>query len=396
MSLAKTRYRVRGLPEMPVAPPPKDPFVSGNLRDKTDVPWEAVRRAVDRPNLSDYLHDAHTWRFERHWPTSDFLRRSEQCRPIKRLPMALAEYMDGREDDLTAEICQAWEKRTRERTSIELLLKTASEGADFSFGRNDLPAVSSALAALFFRGSRSLKQHRAKVLERILQKPEAAYLALLSGAWPEAGGPLIHSVRTDPNLALDVWRYPELMPLTPLVSPDLIHEMAPHLYSVIQPIHIGLIREECWNRLVSAAETNRMAAAFALALAPFHTDAAGWYAAVKQDAEAMYWSVRVGSQRVEPSSLPYWSYFQLLVRCDPRWGYHWVRDFEPGTPYAFISDHWPNLWALELAVDLRLSHSALVSEYERTKESDAMKNPIGTVVTLWLADQAIKVDEEDS
>jgi hypothetical protein len=192
---------------MPVAPPPKDPFVSGNFRDKTDVPWESVRRAIDRPSLSDYLHDAHTWRFERHWPTCDFLRRSEQCRPIKRLPMALAEYMDGREDDLTAEICQAWEKRTRERTSIELLLNTASEGADFSFARNDLPAVSSALAALFFRGSRSLKQHRAKVLERILQKPEAAYLALLSGAWPEAGGPLINCVHSDPNLTLDVWRY---------------------------------------------------------------------------------------------------------------------------------------------------------------------------------------------
>jgi hypothetical protein len=172
--------------------------------------------------------------------------------------------------------------------------------------------------------------------------------------------------------------------------------MAPHLYSLVQPIHIGLIREECWSRLVAAAESNRMAAAFALALAPEHTDAAGWFASVKQDVEAMYWAVRIGAQKAEPSSLPYWSRFQLLVRCDPRWGYHWVRDFEPGTPYAFVSDHWPNLWVLELAVDLKLSYSALVTEYDRTKESDAMKGPIGTVVALWLADKTIKVDEEDS
>jgi hypothetical protein len=393
MALAKTRYRVRGLPEIPTEQN-KSSKPKKKVADKTEVQWESVRIAIDRPSLDDYLHLSHTWGLQEHWPTCAFINRAQQARPIKSLPMALADQVLGTEDSLTAQIHEKWEHLKTEKSCFEALLKTAKEGTEPDFADDAMSPVCLAFATYLFRGSSSFKKHRAEVLARILSRPEASYLALLSGVWSHDGKMLIDSVRRDPKLAVDAWRYPEFLPLTFRVAPEYIHRNAPHLYSLIQPIHIGIIRSECWTNLAEAANENVMAAAFALALAPGHADNARWTAIIQKDAEAMYWTVRIASQGIDPTSLGYWPHFQKRVRDDAQWGYHWVRDFEPGSAYAFFDAHWPSPWSIELAVDLHLSKSVLLDQHSRTKDSEALKGEYGDALAIWLCNY-IKDDENE-
>ncbi len=129
-----------------------------------------------------------------------------------------------------------------------------------------------------------------------------------------------------------------------------------------------------------------MAAAFALGLAPRHELAEKWKRHLHSNPRAMYWAVRVGAQDADPTILPFWTKFQRFVSLDPRWGYHWYRDFQPGEAYDFARKLWPDAWTIELAIDLKLSSNWVLKEYQALNIEHPPKDALLSALVLWCAD----------
>jgi hypothetical protein len=97
---AKSRFRIRGLAEVPVSIEPKHPspvaFKTVDLADlgaKETIPWHKAVQAVPAPHIWQMLYGYDQSELGKLWPSLAFLN-SRAPRPIKETPLALAEFLD--------------------------------------------------------------------------------------------------------------------------------------------------------------------------------------------------------------------------------------------------------------------------------------------------------------
>jgi hypothetical protein len=398
----KSRYRIRGISDVPGRDKSKHhdrpafqriSFDGGRWED--GIPWSHATDALGQPHLRHYLYGIETRELAKLWPTSPFVD-SRPMRPLKTLPLALAPYLcaDKNERDLQ-DILNEYYTQREEITNLQNLVAVVLANKEPNW--EAYGPIATAFAATFFRGSRCLRKRRERLLVKILQHPVAAHVALESGVWQAETRRLVEALAADPRLLLDYWKSP--LRSEPMEI-GLVHaalEAAPHLHALMPHRNAEITQQDAWQNLVQAADEhkNAMAAAFALGLQPKHGLAEKWIRQMKSNPQALYWAVRVGNWGGDRTLLPYWEKFRDLVRVDPRWGFHFTREFDSGEACAFVRRHWPDPWAVEAAVDLKLSTDWLIKEFSEGLRNSPPEDNLLTAVTLWLVDMATEKDDEE-
>ncbi|MCE0496772.1 MAG: hypothetical protein LV481_02330 [Methylacidiphilales bacterium] len=395
----KPQYRIHGLSELSgrneprVKLQPINRITADPPPEQGRIPWNKAIQAIEQPHLNNYLYSFDQKTLGKLWPTFSFLDPWMR-RPIKTMPLALAEYFDhGDNDPFVTDIRVEHESQSQEIKNLKQIVAKSRNDQEPTTG--NLSPIASAFAAELYRGSRWLKKHRELIFLKICQHPAAAYVALKSGVWPTDKERLIQALAVDPLLLLRLWKssgWGETVDHS-LVLAAL--KAAPHLHCLAIHPQVQMSEDEAWNNLITAAKENTMAAAFALALQPCHELATVWQRQIKSDPCAMYWAVRAGGSGEDRKQLPYWETFRQIVRVHPRWGYHWHRDFEPGSAYDFAQWHWPDPWAVEIAADLALSKDWCVKNHQELKIELPTKDPLLVAIILWTADYTLTSDEND-
>ena len=397
---AKPRYRIAGLPE--VCAEIEEKTASPKTFHKVDldeevkdgaIPWIKAIQALGQPHLSHYLYNFDFKSLGQLWPTFGFIN-SPASRPVKSAPLALADFLDAGDAGLDLKaILHEFQYQNREATNLNKIVTAVL--AHETPALVPLTPLAAAFAAAFFRGSRWLRQNRESILSTILHHPVAAHIALKSGAWPAENDRLVLALSSDPLLLLRYWKSgADGNSIDQTLIAEAL-ETAPHLHCLAANLTIATSQDETFSKLMDAALDHAMAAAFALGLQPRHALASMWTRQIKSNPRAMYWAVRVGAWRQDPTLLPYWNSFRELVRVDPKWGYHWYRDFEPGVAYDFARHHWPDVWAVELVVDLQLSKNWVEKEYHQLRIELPTKDPLLQAMVLWTANYCIGNDDTD-
>jgi hypothetical protein len=384
----KSKFRIKGLSDLPsniasTVPVPRM-RVAEISAETGQIPWDKAVQAVGIPHLRHYLYQLDLPQLAQLWPTMAFVL-SPNSRAIQSTPMALAPYLDGAvEDGGLREIVNEWQDQELELQNLKKIIGLVS-GRDEPTSDCYTP-IATAFAAAFFRGSQWRRKNHAKLLMRIRTHPVAAFVALKSGVWWEETDQLIQTVSRDPRLLVDLWRsglwYQS-------IGPELLQEAtesAPHLSSITAFRHIRITRDKVWNDLIEAANEDAMAAAFCLGLDPTHPQADQWIQFIKSSPRAMYWALRLGGWGDDRSKLHYWSEFRRRLWEDPRWGFHFVRDYDSGEAFQWIEKHWPNPWAIELAVELKLPKDWCLARYSELNVDPKSTDPLLVALTLWAAD----------
>ena len=404
---AKPVYRIRGLSALSAPPsnPPKVavpvpilseseiavPFAAACPSD--DVHFGVVVAALGEVTLPEYLQLRNLRQLRRFWPTCDFFRSRRSPLPVKRMPLAIGEYLLGDEFEFRP-LYRAWHRQKEESDTITELLRRSEAREDLVDLPDEIPPVAAAIASHLFRGSAGFRARRDQLLDHICARPESAYLGLLTGTWPQEIQRLAEVVQGDPRLAMEVLRHPALTEAASHIKLDDALLANPALFALSPYLNVMDAEEEAWSKLEAAAESHPMAAAVALGLQKCERK---WIDIIKGSPEAMYWAVRIGAQTCFPDELPYFEEFRDSVIRNDQWGYHWIRDFESDKAFDFIELHWPDPWAIELAVDLQLSGASMVRHYQQAKEYvQFLTHALADSVTLWVHEFHINRDEHEN
>lgn len=247
-----------------------------------------------------------------------------------------------------------------------------------------------ALAVMSFlrRGSAWLKKHREQILISLLRSPEAAFIALASGAWNDQASMLLDQVAVSPELAVQLWRSPVLKQL---VSEDWLRRV---LQS--HPLHLAVALSfqrkhviEARTLLYEAAKEHSLTAGVCLGLFPFNPEAGFRWNLVKNNGEALYWAGRVWkADGKKIADLPRYDEIVSHLQTDAKWAYHWARDIDRSVAEDFARQLWPGPWAAELIEDLRLpaDFATDLATAPNGPESRFWDN----YLTLWATEYATK------
>jgi len=174
-----------------------------------------------------------------------------------------------------------------------------------------------------------------------------------------------------------------------LLPPDLLaeaFEKVPHFRPLANFVSEDLDEANAWETLTDYAVGDPLSAAFALGLQPIDRRAKEWHALVSLHAEAIYWSLRVWSVYHPAAQFPYWPDYQALIKKDPRWTYHWVREIDPDGAEAAVRQHWPNPWAVEMIVDLKLEPNLVRELCQASFKEGDPDDPLLSTLVLWASD----------
>jgi hypothetical protein len=387
-------YRIKGLDipcaaqshpelELPViVPPPHNP--EPTLPD----PLGQLNKALGFPRLSDVLyHFEEVEQLAALWPTFTYFHPRGQFGPIKSAPLRLTECLFpppvNQDDPLAVSILDLAGRQSREKTAIRRLLTGE---------KDDIPpddcALALAVMSFLRRGSAWFKKHRVQTLTLILRSPEAAFIALASGAWNDQASVLLDQVAVSPELGVQLWR-------SPVLKRFVTEEW---LRRVLQghPLHLAAALSfqkkhviEARTLLYEAAKENSLAAGVCLGLFPFNPEAKDRWNLARNNGEALYWAGRVwkaDGKRI--TDLPRCDEIVSHLQTDAKWGYHWARDVDRSVAEDFARQLWPNPWAVELIEDLRLpgDFATDLATGPNGPESRFWDN----YLTLWATEYATK------
>ncbi len=291
-------YRIKGLEcDCPAQPAPEveTPIVFTPPKyQEPEAPdlLGQLNKSLGTPRLSDILyHFEELEQLAAFWPTFTYLHPRGQFGPIKAFPLRLTQclFPPPMDDDypLAVSILDLAGRQGREKIAIRRLLT----GQKDDMPPDDCPL---ALAVMSFlrRGSGWFKNHREQILTHILRSPEAAFIALASGAWNDQASVLLDQVAVSPELAVQVWRSPVLKQLVNeewirrVLSSHLLHQVVALSFQKKHAI-------EARTLLYEAAKEHSLAAGVCLALFPFNPEAGFRWNLAQNNGEALYWAGRV-------------------------------------------------------------------------------------------------------
>ena len=387
-------YRIKGLDspcpvqsqpelELPVIVPPLH-----SPEPELPDPLGQLNKSLGTPRLSDALyHFDETDQLADLWPTFTYFHPRGPFGPIKSAPLRLTQCLfpptSDEDNPLAASILNLAGYQGREKIAIRCLLA----GQKDDMPPNDCPL---ALAVMSFlrRGSAWLKKYREQILPHILRSPEAAFIALATGAWNDQASVLLDQVAVSPELAVQLWRSPVLRQL---VSEEWIRR-ALDRHPIHQAIALSLQRKhdfEARQLLYNTAIHIPQAAGICLALFPFNPEAPARWNLARNDGQALYWTGRVwkaGGRKI--TDLPRHNEIVSQLKTDERWAYHWARDIDRSAAEDFARQLWPSPWAVELIEDLHLpgDFAADLATAPHEPESRFWDQ----YLTLWAAEYASK------
>lgn len=389
-------YRIKGLDipradqshpelELPVmVPPPHNPEPA--LPD----PLGQLNKALGFPRFSDVLyHFEELEQLAALWPTFTYFHPRGPFGPIKSSPLRLTQCLFpppvDQNDPLAVSILDLAGRQGREKIAVRRLLTDQ---------KDDIPpddcALALAVMSFLRRGSAWLKKHREQILTSLLRSPEAAFIALASGAWNDQASVLLDQVAVSPELAVQLWRSPVLKQL---VSEDWLRRVLQD-----HPLHLAVALSfqkkhiiEARTLLYEAAKEHSLAAGVCLALYPFNPEVNVWRNLARNNGEALYWAGRVwkasGKKIVD---LPRYNEIiaQLQTEANAKWAYHWARDIDRSVAEDFARCLWPSPWAVELVEDLHLPGNFAT---DLATGPNGPKNRFwDNYLTLWATEYATK------
>jgi hypothetical protein len=387
-------YRIKGLESLVITQPDFEleaPVVvrpPHNPEPEFLDPLGQLNRALVTPRLSDVLyHFEEADQLAALWPTLTYFHPRGQFGPIKSVPLRLTQCLfpppmdEG--DALAISILDMAGRQGREKIAIRRLLTNQKDETP----PDDCP-LALAVTSFLRRGSAWLKKHREQILTPLLRSPEAAFIALASGAWNDQVSVLLDQVAVSPELAVQLWRSPVLKQL---VNEDWLRR-------VLQgnPLHLAVALSfqkkhtvEARTLLYEAAKEHSLAAGVCLGLFPFNPEAGFRWNLVKNNGEALYWAGRVWkADGKKITDLPRHDEIVSHLQTDAKWAYHWARDIDRSVAEDFARQLWPNPWAVELIEDLHLPGDFA---------SDLATGPNGpesrfwdNYLTLWATEYATK------
>ena len=378
------RYRVKALgdssPDNQVSPTSP----SDQIEDPGKLMGQ-VFRCFRRPHLTDHLyHFANLNGLAKTWPTFAFLQpRRRSSGWIKTVPLHLAPYI-------------GWPRPNNPPRAVERLLSTYDcqddEGKLIQFlmdsvQNGDEPRVvefpvAMGVACHLFRGSAWLRTNLLQIHDVVLRSTTASFIALASGAFANTK-PLIDRVAENPRLVLEMAQSSILKQY--IRKAWFTEALRPH--PIFHALWLFMSSQElgAWILLRNTAERNPIAAGICLGLEPQHKKALDWFNLARKSYEALYWAGRVWqAKNNDVSKFNHNRAVASLLSRDPRWYYHWLRDFEFEDLNAKVREMWPNPWSIELIVDRCLSKE-LVTELCCKGNLDH-KDPMGSAVLIWAKD----------
>jgi hypothetical protein len=399
MSVEPAKYRIRGLSELEVKLPapilektidPEIPIIRVIAAPELRTPLflNMAFTAIGPPKLSDFIHHAPVDRLNAWWPTFDLF--TKQCQnPIKIHPVALGPYVpDSRtllstpEFKVIEEFCKM---QNKERDNINRVLDAAEDmtQAPPSLNAIDTP-VATAVLSVLFRGSTWVKRHEARFRKIISRSPVAAYIVFHLGR-PNQRETFLKYILPDARLMLSLCAKRQLLHL---LSPDLLaqaFEKVPHFRPLARFVSEDLNEANAWKTLTDYAVVDPLSAAFALGLQPTDERARQWHALVSLHPAAIYWALRVWTVYHPSAQFPYWAEYRMLIKKDICWLYHWCRDIDQTEAREAVRWHWPNPWAVEMIVDLKLEPEFVRELCQASFSNSDPDDPWTSALVLWAA-----------